>query len=114
MVVPLWLTYTADPASGNGPNSRAVRVLDLLDEEVDLSPARHVPTRATASVDFDRARVEVLTALAALADRVPALRLLDQPREVPATTLGELAKAGVVTIAQAPLRMATTAGKCPC
>jgi N-6 DNA Methylase len=112
-VAPLWRAYTADPASGNGPNSRAVRVLDLLDEEVDLSPARHVPARPAASADFHRARVDVLSALTALVDRVPALHPVDEPRELPATTLGELAKAGVVTIAQAPLRMATDGGDVP-
>ncbi|WP_245667051.1 N-6 DNA methylase [Actinomadura latina] len=80
-----------------------VPVIDLLDDEVDLSPARHRP-RQSGPAFADRF-TGALDRLAAAAPAPPALELLPDQRPLPFTTLAELAKAGVVAISHAPARL---------
>jgi len=113
-VPPLWDGFRGDPEAGNTPHSRAVRIIDLLDEDVDLSPARHVSTTSTeVETDFRRAREDLVSALDRLRDGLPDLVVPPEPRELPMTTVGELARAGVVVIAQAPLKMTVEDGEVP-
>jgi SAM-dependent methyltransferase len=110
----LWEDFRAEPAAGNTPQSRTVRIIDLLDEDVDVSPARHLPgTSAEAEIDYGRAREDLLAGLRGLADTLPDLTALSERRELPMTTVGELAKVGMVTLAQAPLRMTIDEGELP-
>ncbi|MFC5947046.1 N-6 DNA methylase [Pseudonocardia lutea] len=95
-----WRAFAADPQAADGPGSQAVRPLDLLDDDVDLSPTRHVPATA-GEMDLGALAAEVTAARAGLPD-LPAL--VAQVREVASTTVGDLAKAGAVEILQAPLR----------
>ncbi|GAA4241636.1 N-6 DNA methylase [Actinomadura meridiana] len=81
----------------------SVPVIDLLDDEIDLSPARHRPRQSGEA--FGRRFTEVLDRLAAAAPVPPALDPLPERRPVPVTTLAELARAGVVTISHAPARL---------
>ncbi|HEY8480601.1 MAG TPA: N-6 DNA methylase [Spirillospora sp.] len=81
----------------------SVPVIDLLDDEIDLSPSRHRP-RQTGDA-FGRRFTETLGRLAATAPVPPGLELLPDRRPLPFTTLAELAKAGVVTIIHAPSRL---------
>ncbi|MFA1544261.1 N-6 DNA methylase [Actinomadura monticuli] len=80
----------------------SVPVLDLLDDEVDVSPSRHRP-RQTAEA-FGRRYTEVSERLRAASPAPPALGLRDDPRPVPVTTLAELARAGAVAVSHAPAR----------
>ncbi|MER7543995.1 N-6 DNA methylase [Actinomadura sp.] len=80
-----------------------VPVIDLLDDEVDLSPARHRPPQSGAA--FADRFTEALGRLAAAAPVPPAVELLPDQRPLPFTTLAELAKAGVVAISHAPARL---------
>lgn len=78
-----------------------VQAIDLLDEDVDLTPARHLPMpRAVvdpAELDVRRRRLgEVLTDAAELLPTVTA----QPPRTHPTLTISELAKAGALTVRQ--------------
>lgn len=102
-VARLWSRHRAGEALS--ATARTVPVLDLLDDEVDLSPERHVrveparPDHAAAAERFRRA----VAALPAS----PGLRPVDD-RPVPGgTTIGDLVKAGVVSVLQAPIRQET-------
>ncbi|MFG2091722.1 MULTISPECIES: N-6 DNA methylase [unclassified Spirillospora] len=81
----------------------SVPVIDLLDDEVDVSPSRHRPRQSGEA--FGRRFTEALDRLAAAAPAPPSLELLPDRRPLPFTTLSELAKAGVVAISHAPARL---------
>ncbi|MEU6997327.1 N-6 DNA methylase [Nonomuraea sp. NPDC046570] len=93
-----------------GGHGQAVRIIDLLDDEVDVSPARHVPR---GGADLGRAFTAARERFLAASVVPPDLRVLDEPRDHPATTVGELVKAGLVTILQAPPRMTADGGEVP-
>ncbi|MEV4621209.1 N-6 DNA methylase [Asanoa sp. NPDC049573] len=108
-----WRSFLADPARVDGAG-RAMRIIDLLDEEVDLTPARHLTTKPVTGVGkFRLFRTELHHALRTLADILPDLTRLDAAETPPATTIGELAKAGAVVIRQAPMAMPTDGGDQP-
>ena len=94
----------------DGEHGEAVRIIDLLDDEVDLSPARHVPR---GGADLGRAFTAARERFLAASVIPPDLRVLEEPQEHPATTIGELVKANLVTILQAPPRMTTDSGELP-
>ncbi|WP_328719885.1 N-6 DNA methylase [Streptomyces sp. NBC_00247] len=88
---------TVPPGSGA---SRAVPVIDLLDDDVDLTPARHLPRPATAGGAAELADVrDRLTDELRLTLRLtpPSADLAD-PASRPFTTLGELARAGALRL----------------
>ncbi|MFD9975918.1 N-6 DNA methylase [Streptomyces sp. NPDC059017] len=101
-----WSAVTArvtDVLSGRETQgSVSVPVVDLLDEQVDLTPARHIPrARAATIVDlrhfwarFDTHMSELRDAADALAELVPT-----EPDEaMPLINVGELERAGVLEI----------------
>lgn len=80
--------HLTDPA-------HAVPVLDLLDDHVDLSPARH------RQLDDDRIAVEYTAAV----DRMvrpnpdpPRIDVLDERRPLDTTTIGDLVRSGAVEV----------------
>ncbi|MFD8592627.1 N-6 DNA methylase [Streptomyces sp. NPDC059637] len=85
---------------------RAVRVVDLLDDEVDLTPARHVPrdTAGTLVHGLDERWDELDGGLRELAGLTAALRGLRTPGAAasgsprPQTTVGDLLRAGHLTL----------------
>jgi hypothetical protein len=86
----------------DGRTDHAVPVVDLLDEDVDVSPARwRQPRSATAGVEFARALAEYQASTPVL----PDLAVLPDPAALPTTTLGELAKSGLLTIRHAPAKL---------
>lgn len=92
--------------------ARAMRIIDLLDEEVALAPAHRVPPQPPSEPSaFPRVREDAAAALAGLS--VPVLTPLARPRELPMTNVGELARAGVVTILQGPIKMNVEDGPRP-
>jgi SAM-dependent methyltransferase len=86
--------------------SRAVPVIDLLDEEVDLTPARHLPAPAAqhAAERFARARERMEAAAGQVRDLIPDLRPAANPAAVAAVPVAELARIGHLAIHHAPVR----------
>jgi hypothetical protein len=90
-------------ATVDGAEGRAVPVIDLLDETVDVTPAVHLRRLAAvqvASVDVTLDRLRELAVR--LARGIPRVRPEDRPRTM--TTIAELARAGTVSLEQTPAR----------
>ncbi|TDC05119.1 SAM-dependent methyltransferase [Nonomuraea longispora] len=102
LVEPAWQAYVEDRSD------QTVRIIDLLADEVDMTPARH-QRRDDVGRAFAEARDRFLAASAV----PPDLKVLEQPLDQPATTLGDLIKEGLVTSAQAPPKMAADGGDIP-
>ncbi|SEN15471.1 N-6 DNA methylase [Nonomuraea pusilla] len=101
-VEPAWRAYLDDRAD------HTVRIIDLLADEVDMTPARH-QRRDDLGRAFAEARDRFLAATAV----PPDLKVLDQPLDQPVTTLGDLIKEGLVTASQAPPKMTADGGDVP-
>jgi SAM-dependent methyltransferase len=86
--------------------SRAVPIIDLLDEEVDLTPAYHLsaPAPERTAERFTQAQERLGTAVGQLRALIPDLRPSKDPREFSTVTIAELARIGHLTIRHAPLR----------
>jgi hypothetical protein len=116
-----WRSFLATGPNGDGrggklaPSSRAVRVIDLLDDEVDLSPARQLHTVGTdpRTGELEPIRLELLSSLAALPGMLPELAVGNRAEMSTSTTVGELVRAGVVAVHQAPLRTTVSEGELP-
>ncbi|MGP4093753.1 N-6 DNA methylase [Nonomuraea sp. KM90] len=101
-VEPAWQAYLEDRSD------QTVRIIDLLADEVDMTPARH-----QRRDDVGRAFAEARDRFLAAAAVPPDLKVLEQPLDQPATTLGDLIKEGLVTTSQAPPKMAADEGDVP-
>ncbi|TDD41334.1 SAM-dependent methyltransferase [Nonomuraea terrae] len=101
-VEPAWRAYVEERSE------QTVRIIDLLADEVDMTPARH-----QRRDDVGRAFAEARDRFLAAAAVPPDLKVLDQPLDQPATTLGDLIKEGLVTTSQAPPKMAADGGDVP-
>ena len=110
-----WRAFLADPEQPASATARAVRVIDLLDDEVDVSPARHLARPvAVDSRGFRTARAALRDVVERLAASLPDLDEADDAGPPAAeVTLGELVRAGAVTLHQAPLRMTVDNGETP-
>ncbi|MBG0816676.1 N-6 DNA methylase [Planomonospora sp. ID82291] len=107
--VPAWRSFVEDPRRETA-GSRAVPVIDLLDEDVDLTPARHLARRPAVAGGVGATAGELLAAVAELT------RLLPPVTETPhsplaAVPLGELARTGALRMVQTPGRMETGHGE---
>ena len=93
----------------DGPAQRAVTPVDLLDDEVDLSPARHVlpPTADDDLATLRRALEHAVRSLPA----VPPF--VSRTGERPTTTIGDLIRASAIEVLQAPARTAVDGGEVP-
>lgn len=115
VVFPAWTSFLDDPEREPPGPGRSVRIIDLLDEEIDLSPPRHLrdhlERRASADVPGLRERLRQMAG--ELADLLPDLEVSDEPAPPPMTTVAELAKVGVVAVYQSPLRMDLDQGDTP-
>ncbi|MEV4011679.1 N-6 DNA methylase [Nonomuraea angiospora] len=99
-VEPAWEAYLEDRSD------QTVRIIDLLADEVDMTPARH-----QRRDDVGKAYAEARDRFMAAASVPPDLKVLEQPLDQPATTLGDLIKEGLVTTSQAPPKMAADGGE---
>ncbi|MEU3554589.1 N-6 DNA methylase [Streptomyces fragilis] len=103
-----WRSFDRDGDVAEEPGRvRAVPVIDLLDDDVDLTPARHLPPPVTAQ-DTEQLTVvrerlgETLRRTAELAP-LPPSDLAPAPGAGgpgPVTTVGELVRGGVLTLLQ--------------
>jgi hypothetical protein len=101
-VEPAWRAYLEDRSD------QTVRIIDLLADEVDMTPARH-----QRRDDLGRAFTEARDRFLAATVTPPDLKVLEQPLDQPFTTIGDLIKEGLVTVLQAPPRMAEGDGEVP-
>jgi SAM-dependent methyltransferase len=109
-VIAAWRRFAADPAHDDPGVSRAVPVIDLLDDEVDLTPARHLsarmPERTAERLTQATARLAgIIGALGELApDLGQDLAPAGPPRELTSVAVSELARLGHLEVRQAPAR----------
>jgi hypothetical protein len=91
----LWEAFASGRAVRG--EARAVPVIELLDDHVDLSPEHHLQRRASAE-----AGRRVAELLAAGPADLPELHLVDDVRDRPSATIAELARRGLLTVRHAP------------
>jgi hypothetical protein len=80
--------------------SRSVPVIDLLDDDVDLAPARHLPPPAAGggAKELTAVRERLGETLRLTADLAPPVTDEGQPARWPLTTVGELARGGALLL----------------
>ncbi|MEW1547405.1 N-6 DNA methylase [Streptomyces tsukubensis] len=103
-VLDIWQPFdengSADGSADRAGISRAVPVIELLDDDVDLAPARHVPPAATGgdAGELERVRERLSDTLRLTGELTPSPAAPTHPAPWPSTTVGELARAGALTI----------------
>nr|WP_062337402.1 N-6 DNA methylase [Herbidospora sakaeratensis] len=95
-----WRAYNAKTELPE--NSRVVRIIDLLDEEIDLTTSHRTVVQEPSAGYFT-----MRDRLASVVERLTVPGVVGGPRREPVmTTLGELTRAGVVAVLQGPLNLA--------
>ncbi|MFC8230037.1 N-6 DNA methylase [Streptomyces sp. NPDC057287] len=101
-VLDAWVPFDApgrrEPVEERPGTSRAVPVIELLDDDVDLAPARHLPPPAAGggAAELVRVRERLDDTLKLTARLIPPPALSGEPARRPFTTVGELARAGAL------------------
>ena len=90
-------------AEPDHPSHLSVRIIDLLDDDVDISPSRRRPQ--DDGTDIVAGYQDALRELRAAVPNPPELVPLPERRDLPTTTIGELAKAGVLSVAHGPAKL---------
>jgi SAM-dependent methyltransferase len=105
-IITAWQRFGEDPAHDEPGVSRAVPIIDLLDEEVDLTPARHLsaPAPKRTAERFIQAQERLGAVVEELRDLIPDLRPAKDPREFIAVPVAELARIGHLAIHHASAR----------
>ncbi|WP_329197860.1 N-6 DNA methylase [Streptomyces sp. NBC_01435] len=86
--------HAARPGAG-----RAVPVIELLDDDVDLAPARHLPPAAAGGpAELIRVRERLTETLGLTGTLTPPAVTPSGPAHWPLTTVGELARAGALQL----------------
>lgn len=89
-----WEQIYGDPA-----RCRDVLAIDLLDEEVALTPARYIqPPISDISSSFQRTNAELTSLLTRAAAEIPSFASCDPVRDFPMIGLMDLARAGAVEL----------------
>ncbi|MFE4519418.1 SAM-dependent methyltransferase, partial [Kitasatospora sp. NPDC056783] len=79
--------------------SSTVALVDLLDDDVDVTPARHLPSRAAADgAGLAEAREELTGALRRTVELAPLTGVPGGAAHWPMTSVGELARAGALVM----------------
>jgi SAM-dependent methyltransferase len=107
-----WQAYADDPDHDEPGVSRAVPVIDLLDEEVDLTPARHLsPAGAERTAErFSETHDRLAASVDRLGGLVPVLAPSADKADSAVVPVAELARIGHLALHQAPLRGETDEG----
>ncbi|WP_176728588.1 N-6 DNA methylase [Planobispora rosea] len=98
-----WHAFQADPEADldHHGESRTVPIIELIDEDVDVTPSRHLGTDGHTSADLYLSLRESLAAqLGRLPDLVPSA-VPGPGREPPTVTLQELERTGALTVLSA-------------
>ncbi|WP_437075132.1 N-6 DNA methylase [Streptomyces sp. enrichment culture] len=100
-VLDAWRAFDRDGTVEEQPGlARAVPVIELLDDDVDLAPARHLPPAAAAdgAEQLTAVRDRLGETLRLTADLAPAPAGAPQTARWPMTTVGELARGGALVM----------------
>ena len=100
-VLDAWRAFDRHGSTEPRPGvSRTVPVIDLLDDDVDLAPARHLPPPAAEGgvAALDAVRDRLAATLRRTAELAPAPATPGEPAHWPLTTIGELARAGALVM----------------
>ncbi|GAA2146748.1 N-6 DNA methylase [Kitasatospora kazusensis] len=108
-VLDAWRAFDAAASAGDPLPAdragvhRAVAAIDLLDDETDLSPARHLPPPALSGgldglTHLRNRLTELLADLGGPAAAPPAAVAAETAEPVPTVTVGELARAGALEL----------------
>ncbi|MGW2109013.1 N-6 DNA methylase [Streptomyces sp. NPDC001948] len=100
-VLDAWQAFEGAAPAGARPGAgRAVPVIELLDDDVDLAPARHLPPPAAAGGpgELTRLRERLAETLGRTGTLTPPAVTLTDPAHWPLTTVGELARAGALQL----------------
>lgn len=96
-----WRTFDRTGTIEERPGlSRCVPVIELLDDDVDLAPARHLPPAATegGAEELAAVRARLGETLRLTGDLTPQPGGEAPPARRPLTTVGELARAGALVL----------------
>lgn len=109
VVTESWTKFCADPGSfpDDAGVARAVPLADLLNEQVDLTPRRHLPLSQPAGLsahELTAAREQFTRLLSVVSDTMPgSAQLPDLGRgSIRAVALNELTKTGAVFVRKGP------------
>ncbi|MFH8340124.1 N-6 DNA methylase [Streptomyces sp. AM6-12] len=100
-VLDAWRAFTRAGRLAERPGlARSVPVIELLDDDVDLAPARHLPPPAVAdgAEQLAAVRERLGETLRLTADLTPPAAAPAPPVRRPLTTIGELARAGALVM----------------
>jgi hypothetical protein len=99
-------SFLDDPTADLPAGARAVPIIDLLDDEVDIGPLRHVARAAERvnGVNFAQVETALRPLLSRLPSEMPKLAEASWAPHAATTTLAELVRTGIVTVHQAPLK----------
>ncbi|WP_042405687.1 N-6 DNA methylase [Streptacidiphilus carbonis] len=100
-VADTWRAFDREGAVDGVPGvSRSLQVVELLDDDVDLTPARHLPLRAVGegAADLAAVRERLTAALGRSAELAPVVGGSAQTAHWSLTSVGELAKAGALLL----------------
>ncbi|MFD9978262.1 N-6 DNA methylase [Streptomyces sp. NPDC059017] len=101
-VLDAWLPFDRDGSVEERPGrSRSVPVIELLDDDVDLAPARHLPPPATGggAAELTDVRERLADTLRLTRDLTPEAAAPAAGTAVrPGTTVGELVRAGAIEL----------------
>ncbi|MEV4251828.1 N-6 DNA methylase [Spirillospora sp. NPDC049652] len=101
----VWRRFRADPESDlDEPGlAKAVRIIDLLDDEVDLTPSRHItpPAAAPAIDQVAERRARVLELLRTLPGLLPEVDAAGEPPNASLMPISELTRLAHLTVHQA-------------
>ncbi|MEU4093803.1 N-6 DNA methylase [Streptomyces sp. NPDC026673] len=100
-VLDAWHSFDRHGTTEERPGvSRALKVIDLLDDDVDLAPARHLPPPAAGggTAELSGVRDRLADTLLRTAELTPAPPGAAEPARWPLTTVGELARAGALVL----------------
>ncbi|MQS13507.1 N-6 DNA methylase [Streptomyces kaniharaensis] len=94
-----WYAFDRDGAAPERSGvSRVVPLVDLLDDDVDVTPARHLPIRAAGAGEagLSEARDRLTGALQRTVELTPVVGVQGAPAHWPMTSIGELARTGAL------------------
>lgn len=100
-VAEAWRAFDREGTVTGTPGvSRALQVVELLDDDVDLTPARHLPQRAVGggAAGLAAVRDRLAGALKRSAELAPVVGGPAQPAHWSLTSVGELARTGALLI----------------